>query len=171
MLLRPPRKPVERHDLINLSPTSSVVLQPGTGSPGISSSSVAVQPTPVVLIEEQLSVCHGKTNSGTRTPSSRSSSRSVSVASISQSQFTATAIKNIRSTSLTSSSNPAPKTTENNSVQIHAVKGQQGTMKLFHFILSFRIVREGRFFAVHHHTFLLPCCFFLRILNPCYWKS
>lgn len=160
----------------NLSLTPIVVFPTRTERSRISSSTVELQPTPSLVQKlEQFSTDYKRLNSsstasptnqhGTTSSSYTSSSYRVSVSPVSQPRhFTTTAtITNLRSIPLTSSpsSKPAPKTTENKTVQTHTNMGQHGTMKLFHFILSFHIVRQEK---IEKHTANSIVWFFLGLL-------
>ena len=121
----------------------------------MSVSTVQLKPTPTLAhkieqlntVYKQLSSISSSTFSPTSQPGATSSSYSVSVSRVSQGEFTRTDITKLRSTLLISlpPSKPAPKTTEKITThQTHVIKEKQAAMKLFHFILSFHVVRQGR---------------------------
>lgn len=122
----------------------------------MSVSTVQLQRTPTLVHKiAQLNTVYkqlnssGSTLSPTSQPGTTSSSYSVSVSRVSQGEFTTRTdtITKLHSTPPISlpPSKPAPKTTENITThETHAKEKKHGTMKLFHFILSFQIVRQGR---------------------------
>ena len=135
----------------------------------MSVSTVQLKPTPTLAHEieqlntvyKQLSSSSSSTFSPTSQPGPTSSSYSVSVSRVSQGEFTRTDITKLRSTLMISlpPSKPAPKTTEKITThQTHVSKEKQASMKLFHFILSFQIVRQGRWHFSHapKHNLIFP---------------
>ena len=136
----------------------------------MSVSTVQLKPTPTLAHKiEQLNTVYkqlsssssSSTFSPTSQPGPTSSSYSVSVSRVSQGEFTRTDITKLRSTLMTSlpPSKPAPKTTEKITThQTHVSKEKQASMKLFHFILSFQIVRQGRWHFSHapKHNLIFP---------------
>ena len=103
-----------------------------------------IQPTPTSLVNlDRLSTSHELDTHFSRSSSSRSSvPHSVSVTTFSHTQRSpATSVPPTIGKSSLKTPMPTSKTHENSATPA----GRHGTMKLFRFILSFHIIREGMF--------------------------